>query len=170
MIRKAVAANKLNTDPETKYILTWCEAYGGLTYMWQFGAGKFLEAGCPETRCYLTSDRNLLGSVADFDAILFHQVSCDWWTADGAGHVTSVLLSDWSLAPALGEAAGRARGAAAGAALRALDVRVARPPLLRLHPPRPAQQLLQLEHELQTGLYVSNSLWKIHTGGIYLMN
>ena len=96
MIRKAVAANKLNTDPETKYILTWCEAYGGLTYMWQFGAGKFLEAGCPETRCYLTSDRNLLGSVADFDAILFHQVSCDWWTADGAGHVTSVLLSDWA--------------------------------------------------------------------------
>ena len=82
MIRKAVAANKLNTDPETKYILTWCEAYGGLTYMWQFGAGKFLEAGCPETRCYLTSDRNLLGSVADFDAILFHQVSCDWWRAD----------------------------------------------------------------------------------------
>ena len=170
LIRKAVAANKLNTDPETKYILTWCEAYGGLTYMWQFGAGKFLEAGCPETRCYLTSDRNLLGSVADFDAILFHQVSCDWWTADGAGHVTSVLLSDWSLAPALGEAAGRARGAAAGAALRALDVRVARPPLLRLHPPRPAQQLLQLEHELQTGLYVSNSLWKIRAGGRYLMN
>ena len=99
LIRKAVAANKLNTDPETKYILTWCEAYGGLTYMWQFGAGKFLEAGCPETRCYLTSDRNLLGSVADFDAILFHQVSCDWWTADGAGHVTSVLLSDWFPCP-----------------------------------------------------------------------
>ena len=116
--------------------------------MWQFGAGKFLEAGCPETRCYLTSDRNLLGSVADFDAILFHQVSCDWWTADGGGHVTSVLLSDWSLTSALGEAAGRARGAAAGAALRALDVRVARPCLLGLNTHYQAKQLLQLEHEL----------------------
>ena len=84
-------------------------------------------------------------------------VSCDWWTADG--HMTPLLIS-----PALGAAAGSAQDAAAGAALRALDVRVARPPRLGLHASCQAQQLLQLEPELQTRLYVSNSLWKICTG------
>ena len=67
-------------DPNTKYILAWCDLFGSFKYRWEFGGEKFLQADCPESRCYLTSDRNLLGSVADFDAILFHQVSCDWWT------------------------------------------------------------------------------------------
>ena len=58
-----------------KYILSWCEAYGNKKYSWEFGSEKFLEAGCPEARCFLTEDRNMLGSVADFDAILFHQRS-----------------------------------------------------------------------------------------------
>ena len=78
--RKARVASKLNTDPDTKYILAWCDQFGSFKYRWEFGGEKFLQAACPESRCYLTSDRNLLGSVADFNAILFHQVSCDWWT------------------------------------------------------------------------------------------
>ena len=35
----------------------------------------FRSAGCPESRCFLTSDRKYLGSVSDFDAIIFHQRS-----------------------------------------------------------------------------------------------
>ena len=64
-------------DPNTKYILAWCDLFGSFKYRWEFGGRRFLQAGCPESRCFLTSDRNLLGSVADFDAIIFHQVSCD---------------------------------------------------------------------------------------------
>ena len=33
----------------------------------------FRSAGCPESRCFLTSDRKYLGSVSEFDAIIFHQ-------------------------------------------------------------------------------------------------
>ena len=28
-------------DPDTKYILTWCEAYGNYKYGWDFGEEKF---------------------------------------------------------------------------------------------------------------------------------
>ena len=63
---------------EYKYILTWCEAYGGLTYGWEFGPTKFADAGCEESRCILTSNRSLLGSVSMFDAIMFHQRSFSW--------------------------------------------------------------------------------------------
>ena len=68
--------SKLDNDVNnTKYILTWCEAYGNKKYFWEFGSDKFLEAGCPEAKCHLTEDRDMLASVADFDAILFHQRS-----------------------------------------------------------------------------------------------
>lgn len=83
--RKVLTSERLNPGVSTssadggntsiKYILTWCEAYGSKKYFWDFGQEKFLEAGCPEARCFLTDDRDLLGSVADFDAILFHQRS-----------------------------------------------------------------------------------------------
>jgi len=63
---------------EYKYILTWCEAYGGLKYGWDFGPTKFSGAGCEESRCFLTSNRSLLGSVSMFDAIMFHQRSFSW--------------------------------------------------------------------------------------------
>ena len=54
---------------------------------WRFGFGHdpFISAGCPQANCFVTNDRKLLGSLADFDAILFHardmdrrviQVSC----------------------------------------------------------------------------------------------
>jgi len=62
-------------NTKTKYILTWCEAYGSLKYGWEFGEEKFRSAGCPESRCFLTSDRKYLGSVSEFDAIIFHQRS-----------------------------------------------------------------------------------------------
>ena len=70
-----MTTDSLNNDVNTKYILTWCEAYGSKKYFWEFGSEKFLEAGCPEARCYLTDDRNMLDSVTDFDAIVFHQRS-----------------------------------------------------------------------------------------------
>ena len=69
---------------EYKYILTWCEAYGGKTYSWAFGSDKFKEAGCPESRCYLTSNRTLLSSISQFDAIMFHQRSFSWRDAPRA--------------------------------------------------------------------------------------
>ena len=31
----------VDNKSETKYILTWCEAYGGYKYGWEFGEGKF---------------------------------------------------------------------------------------------------------------------------------
>ena len=33
------------------------------------------DVGCEEARCYLTSNRKLLGSVSNFDAVVFHQRS-----------------------------------------------------------------------------------------------
>ena len=39
--RKADEAQRLKTNVDTKYILNWCEAYGGLNYMWEFGSEKF---------------------------------------------------------------------------------------------------------------------------------
>ena len=73
--RKVLTSRPDNDVNNTKYILTWCEAYGNKKYFWEFGSDKFLEAGCPEARCHLTEDRDMLASVADFDAILFHQRS-----------------------------------------------------------------------------------------------
>ena len=67
-----------------KYILTWCEAYGGQTYGWAYGADKFKEAECPESRCFLTSNRTLLSSISQFDAIMFHQRSFSWRDAPRA--------------------------------------------------------------------------------------
>merc|ERR1711970_702053 len=61
-----------------KYILTWCEAYGGKNYGWRLGSDRFIEAGCAQPNCYLTSNRSLLDSVAQFDAIMFHQRSFSW--------------------------------------------------------------------------------------------
>ena len=45
--------------------------FGLITTLYIF----FRSAGCPESRCFLTSDRNYLGSVSEFDAIIFHQRS-----------------------------------------------------------------------------------------------
>ena len=67
-----------------KYILTWCEAYGGQTYGWAYGSDKFKEAECLESRCFLTSNRWLLSSVSQFDAIMFHQRSFSWGDAPKA--------------------------------------------------------------------------------------
>ena len=75
LYRKVLTSARQDNEVNPKYILTWCEAYGSKKYFWEFGSEKFLEAGCPESRCFLTEDRNMLGSVADFDAILFHQRS-----------------------------------------------------------------------------------------------
>jgi len=46
---------------------------------WRFGFGHdpFISAGCPQSNCYVTNDRKLLGSLADFDAILFHARDMD---------------------------------------------------------------------------------------------
>jgi hypothetical protein len=42
-----------------------------------FGSEPFISAKCPQTNCFLTNDRKLLGSLADFDAILFHARDMD---------------------------------------------------------------------------------------------
>ena len=41
---------------------------------WRFGFGNqpFLSNKCPEQNCFVTKDRALLSSLAEFDAILFH--------------------------------------------------------------------------------------------------
>ena len=46
---------------------------------WRFGFGNepFISAKCPQTNCFVTNDRKLLGSLADFDAILFHARDMD---------------------------------------------------------------------------------------------
>ena len=58
----------------------------------------------------------------------------------------------------------RAEDAESRAEICQLDVWVARPPPLRRHAPPPDEQLLQLEHQLQTGLYLSNTTRKLQTG------
>ena len=47
-----------------KYILTWSEAYGDKLYGWSSGYARFLSEGCSESRCFLTSNRSLLGKNA----------------------------------------------------------------------------------------------------------
>ena len=64
---------QIENRSRTKYILTWCTGYGNLKYGWKFGEEKFISEGCPESRCFLTSNRNYLSSVSEFDAIMFHQ-------------------------------------------------------------------------------------------------
>jgi len=46
---------------------------------WRFGFGNqpFISNNCPQTNCYVTNDRKLLDSLADFDAILFHARDMD---------------------------------------------------------------------------------------------
>ena len=91
--RKLAYSKTFDTDTETKYILIWNEAYGSKTYFWGTGSDRFrwqklksyinyysnlpyaYRDECPESRCYVTSDKSLLGSPADFDAIMFHQRS-----------------------------------------------------------------------------------------------
>ena len=36
-------------DVATKYLLTWCEAYGSLKYGWEFGEEKFRYIQAPKT-------------------------------------------------------------------------------------------------------------------------
>lgn len=73
-MRKLAYSNTFDTDTETKYILIWNEAYGSKTYFWGMGSERFRNE-CPESRCYVTSDRSMLGLDSDFDAIMFHQRS-----------------------------------------------------------------------------------------------
>ena len=47
-------------------------------YGFDFGPEKFVEAGCSVSKCFVTSNRSLLTSVSDFDAIMFHQRSFSW--------------------------------------------------------------------------------------------
>ena len=58
-----------------KNILFWNDAYGVRTYDVGFGHEHFYTNLCPDTRCYTTANRSYLNSVADFDAVVIHQVS-----------------------------------------------------------------------------------------------
>lgn len=65
-------------DSELKTILMWNDAYGSRTYDIGHGREPFYKYKCPETRCYATSNRTYLKSVADFDALIIHQRGIDW--------------------------------------------------------------------------------------------
>jgi len=55
-----------------KYILHWNDFFGDYTYGLEAdGRGPFLENDCPESRCYVTSNRSLL-PVEDYAAVVFH--------------------------------------------------------------------------------------------------
>ena len=56
---------------KTKYILAW-NAYWGDATFGPPGTARFVDKGCPVSNCFVTSDRRLLRSEADYDAILFH--------------------------------------------------------------------------------------------------
>ena len=56
-----------------KNILFRNDAYGVRTYDVGFGQEHFYSNLCPDTRCYTTSNRTYLKSVADFDAVVIHQ-------------------------------------------------------------------------------------------------
>ena len=53
----------------TKFILAWNPFFGDKTYGPPRGQ-RFSQ--CPVSDCFVTADRKLVGSVSDFDAILFH--------------------------------------------------------------------------------------------------
>ena len=65
--------HKDTKDSDLKYILFWNDAYGSRVYDVGFGREHFYNNKCPETRCYTTSNRSLLKSVEDFDAVVIHQ-------------------------------------------------------------------------------------------------
>lgn len=46
---------------------------------WRFGFGHqpFISANCPQSNCFVTNDRKILPSLAEFDAILFHARDMD---------------------------------------------------------------------------------------------
>ena len=54
---------------QTKFILAWNPFFGDKTYG-PPGGQRFSQ--CPVSDCFVTADRKLMGSVSDFDAILFH--------------------------------------------------------------------------------------------------
>ncbi|XP_040574510.1 alpha-(1,3)-fucosyltransferase C [Lepeophtheirus salmonis] len=64
-------------EKDLKIILAWNEAYGSKKYDIGFGREPFYKYKCPETRCYMTDQRDYK-NVEDFDAIIFHQRSFKW--------------------------------------------------------------------------------------------
>ncbi len=63
-----------------KKILFYTTFYRGTEWP-NFGEGHqpFLDAKCPVSNCYLTYDKQLLGSVAKFDALLFNLWFSNIW-------------------------------------------------------------------------------------------
>ena len=60
---------KFNTS---KKILYYTNFFGMRDWKFGFGNKAFVSNQCPEQNCFITRDHNLLPSLADFDAVLFH--------------------------------------------------------------------------------------------------
>ena len=60
------------TFSASKKILYFNNYFDHLDWNFGFGHGPFVKFGCPVTNCYVTNNRDLVGSMAKFDAILFH--------------------------------------------------------------------------------------------------
>ncbi len=57
-----------------KKILYFTSYYDMRDFEFGFGHAPFVRHGCPVSNCYATNNRSLLGSIGDFDAVLFHLI------------------------------------------------------------------------------------------------
>ena len=56
----------------SKKILYFTSYYDMKDFAFGFGHQPFVDHGCPVTNCFATSNRSLLPSMADYDAVMFH--------------------------------------------------------------------------------------------------
>lgn len=64
--------NQSNASLELKYILLWTNETEPIKSNLREGNISFRNRKCPFTNCYMTSNRQFFGDVADFDVILFN--------------------------------------------------------------------------------------------------
>ena len=55
-----------------KKILYFNDFYENIDWNFGLGHAPFVDRDCPVSNCYVTNDRSVVGSLAEFDAILFH--------------------------------------------------------------------------------------------------
>lgn len=63
---------KIEKTPGIIYMLQWTSSYTEPFVFMGKGAETFLKRKCPVVNCYVTSNRELLGAITNFDVVLFH--------------------------------------------------------------------------------------------------
>ncbi|KOB65784.1 Uncharacterized protein OBRU01_22068 [Operophtera brumata] len=63
---------RLAKTPGMVYILQWTSPHTEPFVFMNSGVDTFVKRKCPVMNCYVTSNRNLLGDVTNFDVLLFH--------------------------------------------------------------------------------------------------